>query len=87
MIFFLLSRNTLNNRQTFLSVLKMAAIIYERDNCVNESRDRSLYSTKRETKERESRKEVEMGFSPRPTFEVAASKAGDISRSILKSSY
>jgi len=36
----------------------MAAIIYERDNCVNESRDRSLYSTTRETKERESGKGV-----------------------------
>ena len=30
---------------------------------------------------------LQLGFSPRPTFEVAASKAGDISRSILKSSY
>ena len=36
----------------------MTAIIYERDNCVDESRDRSLYSTTRETKDRESGNEV-----------------------------
>ena len=56
--FFLLYGNNLNNRQNFLGVLKMAATICERDNCVVERRDRSLYSTTRETKERESGNEV-----------------------------
>ena len=38
--------------------MKKAATIYERDNCVDESRDRALYSTTRENKERESGNEV-----------------------------
>ena len=47
-----------NDRQNFLSVLKIAVTIYERNNCVNESRDRSLHWTTRKNKEREPGNEV-----------------------------